>query len=390
MARTCCITLSRSDYASMRPVILAAMNAADIDLQVIAGGSHLLQRFGHSITQIAEDGINITAQVAFLRETDNSDADLATAYARAVTGFVETLSTLRPDNVFIIGDRWEMLAVATAASMLRIPIIHHSGGDITQGSADNQTRYALSVLSHLHLVALEEHKQRLVHMGEEPWRITVTGEPALTQLKALQQSDIDIRHAFNMPQNAPFVLATFHPTSYELHSTDKQADIFLSALSHIKAPILLTAPNPDAESGAMLSVFEAFATRNSHVHLTKNLGSARYYAAMQQAAYMIGNSSSGLWEAPSFKLPVINIGLRQKGRAHGDNLVDVPLEINAILAAITQVQQSDFKAKITDKNPYLLPDTLERILTALRQPHDRKKLLAKQLIDPLYITTKQR
>ncbi len=384
MPSVCFVTLSRSDYASLRPVVRAAMADSEIETKLIAGGSHMLARYGITIEQIKKDGLAIHATAEFLSEKDDSPEQLAAAYARAVSIFVELFTADQPDYVFVLGDRWEMLAVATAASMLQIPIVHHSGGDITQGSSDNQTRYALSCLSHLHLVALEDHRRRLLAMGEEAWRVMTVGEPALTELPTYAALAGDIYEELGLQKGEPFVLATFHPTSFDTLSTEAQIDGFLEVLDTISEPIILTAPNPDAESEIFLRKLTEYADKHAHVQLHESLGAVRYYAAMKHAKYMIGNSSSGLWEAPSFGLPVINIGPRQQGRAHGANVVNVPLVVKDVTAAIRQVSQPAFLEKLVDNtNPYVRADTLELILDALKKPHDKKALLAKKLMDPL-------
>jgi len=365
------ITLSRSDHASVAPVVRAARARKSLEAKLIAGGSLLLKRYGRIVDSIE---LPVHATVPFLREEDDSPADLARAAGRAATAFAELLAKDRPDYVFILGDRWEMLPAASAASMLGIPIVHHSGGDITQGSADNQTRYALSCLAHLHLVALPEHAARLARMGEESWRITVTGEPALTELS---------RHAAAPATGAPFVLATFHPTSFDPLPIPRQIKVFVEALALVKGPLVITAPNPDSDSGLFAQELQAFARSRPDTRYVESLG-ADYYAAMRAASLMIGNSSSGLWEAPSFRLPAVNIGPRQQGRAHGDNVINVPLEKDAIAAAIAQASAPSFRSRLSGNNPYVRPDTLELILGALEKPHGRDALLAKRFIDPLH------
>jgi len=377
------VTLSRSDYTSLHPVALGALADKDLDAKIIAGGSHCLLQFGHTITQVEKE-FPIYAKAEFLTETDDSPADLAKAYARAVTVFVEIFTQGKPDYVFVVGDRWEMLAVVSAASMLHIPIVHHSGGDITQGSADNQIRYALTCLAHLHLVALPEHRERLLKMGEEDWRVTTTGEPALTALVTYAASVPDIRSKLGLKAAEPFVLATFHPTSFDTLPTEQQVDVFLNALDAVHEAIILTAPNPDAASNVFLQKFKSYAERHPRVHLHHSLGTAVYYAAMNAAKFMIGNSSSGLWEAPSFGLPVINIGSRQQGRVHSDNVLNVPLKLPEIIAAIQRVSDPAFRQNLSNENPYVRSDTLELILNCLKQPYNRDRLLAKRFVDPLH------
>lgn len=377
------VTLSRSDYASVRPVAQAALKDPNIDVRIIAGGSHLIARYGHTIKQIHADGLPVHATADFLKESDDQPADLAAAYSRAVDNFVRILHAQDPDLVFVLGDRWEMLAVASAASMLQVPIVHHSGGDITQGSADNQTRYALTALSHLHLVALPEHRERLLRIGEEPWRVITTGEPALTTLSAYAACVPDIHTRLDLSHGEPFVLATFHPTSFDLAPMEIQVDTFLKALDKINCAIVLTAPNPDASSEIFFRKYKAYAENRLNVRLFESLGVESYYAAMAQARFMIGNSSSGLWEAPSFKLPVINLGPRQQGRTHGNNVINTTLELNAIASAIAQAESPAFRASLSGLNPYVLADTIPLILECLRRSYTRKQLLAKRFSDPL-------
>ena len=374
MRKVAIISLSRSDYASVKPVALAVQDDDDLEMMFVAGGSHCLNRFGNTIESIKDDGIAITHRVDFLDEDSDTVVDLATAQAKAVDAFTKIFIKDRPDIVFILGDRWEMTAAAIVASALRILICHHSGGDITQGSADNQTRYVLSTLSHLHCVALDQHKNRLLKMGEEDWRITVTGEPALTMLTD-GQGEFD--------QQEPFVLATFHPTSYDDVSFENQIEFFISVLDLIESQIILTAPNPDQNSGEFYKRLKQFSETKPNIKLVESLG-AQYYAAMSKAEMMIGNSSSGLWEAPSFALPVINIGKRQEDRIRGSNVIDIGYDIREAKDAIKRAKSSDFLNSLRDyENPYVKDDTIDLILGQLKTPVSSEKLLAKHFIDPI-------
>ncbi|MCB0335701.1 MAG: UDP-N-acetylglucosamine 2-epimerase (hydrolyzing) [Bdellovibrionales bacterium] len=384
MRRVSFVTFSRSDYASIRPVALAAEASAELGVKVIAGGSHLLKRFGSTIQDIRTDGYENLVPLEFMQEGDSTHRELADAYRRAVSGLFAELSNDKPDFLFILGDRWEMLAAATVAAMLRIPIVHHSGGDITQGSADNQTRYALSALSHLHLVAVEEHAARLVALGEETWRVHTTGEPALTALKTLGQSGVSIYEKLGICSEESFVLATFHPTSYEALPIPEQIEVFIKALSQIDDNLIITAPNPDAGSGMFLTALQEFAAAHERVRLFDSLGLETYYAAMASARFMIGNSSSGIWEAPSFSLPVINIGERQAGRLRSTNVIDVPLDAEAIGRAIKGLHSPEFLQGLKGcENKYVKENTIELIMNVLCTPFERNTLLAKRFVDPL-------
>lgn len=377
------ITLNRSDYATIRPVILAALEESQIESNVIVGGSHLLERFGNSLQSIIEDDIPISHKIHFMNESDNSEMDIAASYNRAINKFVDYFSSHTPDYVFIVGDRWEMLAVASAANMCRIPIMHHSGGDITQGSRDNQIRYVLTTLSHLHLVALEQHQERLIKMGEEPWRIRVTGEPALSYLKKYAEAVPEVREKLGISSER-FALATFHPTSYEELTYSEQIEMFILTLDLIDIPVLITAPNPDPGNRQFFDRLSNYADSNNNVTMHSNLGTETYYAAMDQACFMIGNSSSGLWEAPSFSLPVVNIGSRQDGRIKGSNVINARMDIDDIKRSILEASSDEFHASIQDcDNPYVKDDTLQRILTILKTDKEKSVILSKKFIDPL-------
>ena len=378
----CIVTLSRSDYTSLRPLIKSLRNDTDITTLVLAGGSHVLQHFGNSIEDIYKDGIEVNHVIDFLKESDNTELDIARAYSRAYDMCLEYFSSTRPQAIFILGDRWEMMAVANAASLLRIPIIHHSGGDITQGSLDNQTRYAISMLSHIHLVALEEHRERLLRMGEEEWRVICVGEPALSDIQNCDATNICAE--LGLQAEATFVLACYHPTTFDELSFTEQVKFFTQVLDTIDMDIVLSAPNPDPGNLTFYETLQNYAELHANVHLRENLGAERYHAAMAAAEFMIGNSSSGIWEAPSFGLPVINIGKRQEDRFRADNVIDIDIDLDQVRHAISEVDAVRSRAGVLQKNnPYVKANTLELISEAIKQNVPRDKILAKIFVDPL-------
>ncbi len=378
------ITLSRSDYASIRPVIRESLNNKAITTGVLVGGSHLVKQFGTTLNHIANE-FTIDDTISFMGDNDDTSLDFAASYARAVTQCVCVLSKRNPDRIFIVGDRWELLAVATAASMLRIPIAHHSGGDITQGSADNQTRYAVSALSHLHFVALPEHQERLLVLGEEAWRVQVSGEPALTEIFDVKRSPVNIKQHFGLDDSFNrYILATFHPTTYDSLSFAEQAVFYNEILSRLPLPVLLTAPNPDPGTSTFFDILKRFALNHPRIYFVENMGSKLYYSAMMNARMMIGNSSSGLWEAPSFQLPVVNIGNRQEGRIRSKNVIDAELKLEPVMQAVSQALDHYFYSSLKDcDNPYVLPNTNALIIQGLLQPFSKQALLSKRFEDPL-------
>jgi UDP-hydrolysing UDP-N-acetyl-D-glucosamine 2-epimerase len=235
----------------------------------------------------------------------------------------------------------------------------------------------------LHFTALPEHARRLERMGEEPWRVIASGEPALSGLAAAAAKAPGFRASLGLAPDEPFALATFHPVSYEALPPEAQLGVFLSALDLIPEAIVLTAPNPDPGSGPFYARMAEYARAHPRVRLVESLGEG-YYAAMAAAAFMIGNSSSGLWEAPSFGLPAVNLGRRQEGRVRGANVIDAPLEAAAIGRALARARDPAFRARVAGEgNPYVKPDTLDIILAGLKQDRPREEWLAKVFVDPL-------
>lgn len=376
-------TFSRSDYASMRPIALKAQSDSTISIRVIAGGSHLLKEFGYSLSDIERDFQDVIP-LPFLDEKDDSRSEICAAIALETQRLQAYFAANQPDFAFIVGDRWEMIPVALIASMMRVPLAHHSGGDITQGSEDNQTRYILSTLAHLHFVALEEHKARLEAVGEEPWRVFHTGEPALSGILDHHDCYEEVMADLGADSTTPFILATLHPTSYEDRTYDEQLDIFLEVLGSIQEQIVLTGSNPDPGSVSFNERLKAFSGNHENIYFCENLGSNRYYSLMKRAKYMIGNSSSAIWEAPSFKTPAINIGNRQRGRVRAENVLDCKMSTDSIQDAIDRLESVAFKGALTGcTNPYYREHGEELILGKLKEFVGSRQLLMKELVDPL-------
>ena len=255
-------------------------------------------------------------------ENDNSSHEISKSYVRAIVNFTKYFKKEKFDAIFLVGDRWEMHAVASSAFMLRIPIIHHSGGDITQGSSDNQIRYSITNLSSFHFTATEEHKRRLIRIGEDRSRILVTGEPALEKLHNL------VKESKNVSRN--HIIATYHPCTFEKISILDQAKVFFDSILKIKDKILLTAPNPDHFSKEIYDFFKKSSRDHEHITFIENLGE-NYYKYLLSAKCLVGNSSSGIWEAQTSKTPVVNIGPRQEGRTKSFNVIDVNINQKEIL-----------------------------------------------------------
>ena len=370
------ITLSRSDYASLEPIFRHIKETTNINARLYAGGSHHLKRYGYSIESIRHEFSSSLIELDFLSEQTDTPIELLYDSSVQIRKFAKELKKSSPDAIFIVGDRWEMLPIAYCAFMLQIPIIHHSGGDITQGSLDNQARYALSNFSHIHLVSLSEHKKRLLMCGEQDWRIEIVGEPALLRAEAIAKRN---RAITSRAHKKKYALATFHPCSLDSIPILAQVGFFIECLDQLEMPVIITAPNPDAHSKTVYKKILDYSKQRPDIEFIPNLG-AEYYQYLCDAELLIGNSSSGIWEASTFQVPVINIGSRQEGRSRSENVIDIGYNIDEFKNSCKKIQSIDFKLKLTSiKNIYYDNECLELINRKLTVNYDKSKLLNKKI-----------
>lgn len=355
---------------------------ADFDVQLIVSGTHLSEQFGHTVDAIEKDGFRIAARIPMDLSSDAPEA-IAASIGQLAGPLAAALNELQPDLVLVVGDRLELLAAALAALALRVPVAHVSGGDVTEGALDNQVRHAMTQLSHVHFVAMEEHAERLRLMGEEAWRVHVTGDPALDFLKTTPLlSREELAESLKIELKTPLAIFTHHPTT--LGQTDATTEIqtVLAGLEDFQGTILITAPNADAGGKAIAERLQTYATERPGTHFFESLGQLRYYSTLRHADVMIGNSSGGIWETPSFALPTVNIGDRQKGRLQAANVIDAPCRKEEIAAALRQALAPEFRASLRGmKNPYGDGNAGERALTVLRALPDRWRLLQKSTVE---------
>ncbi|OGV74957.1 MAG: UDP-N-acetyl-D-glucosamine 2-epimerase, UDP-hydrolysing [Lentisphaerae bacterium RIFOXYB12_FULL_65_16] len=367
MNRIGVITFARSDYSSCLPILSALTAAQDMRLLLIVGGAHLAPEFGRTVGQIEADGFPIADRIEMLVASDTASGTVKSV-GLGLLGLADSLTRLQPEILLMVGDRMELLAAATAALALRIPVAHVSGGDETEGALDNQVRHAVSKMSHLHFVAMQAHADRLRQMGEEPWRITVTGDPALDLLRSLRLlSRAELAAHLGIALTPPVIAVCHHPTTLSVGSNAEIAAV-LDALGRFQGTFVLTQPNPDPGNQAILERMRGFAAAHPTSVLCQSLGQLRYYSLLACADVMVGNSSSGIWEAPSFELPVVNIGDRQAGRLRAANVIDVPVDCNAIATALGRALDPAFRNSLRGlRNPYGDGHASARIVEALRQ-----------------------
>ncbi len=382
MRRIGVVTTSRADYGSLRPLLRALQSDPEIEPLLFVAGMHLSPAFGLTVREIEADGFQITDRVDLLLASDAAVA-IAKSIGVGTIGFADSLTSHRPDILLVVGDRFELLSVVCAALALNIPIAHISGGDVTEGAADNQVRHAVSKMSHLHFVSLQAHADRLIQMGEESWRVWVTGEPALDEL---QQSALlsreELTEALGIPLVPPVLLVTFHPTTLGSAPVAQETDHLLAALTRVRGTILFTYPNADTGSRIISERIREFTATRADAALFFNLGQQKYYSLMATVDLMVGNTSSGIWEAPSFRLPVVNVGQRQQGRLRARNVIDVDADAECIYRAIQRGWAPAFRESLHDlQNPYGEGKATPKIAKALKAVELGPRLLLKRFVD---------
>src|SRR6266850_1921802 len=377
------VTVSRSDYGHLRPVLEGIRRAPDLELVLFVAGMHLDANFGSTAREIEADGFVIAERIAMLEPGDSPEA-IATSTGRGVEGFARAFARRRPDLVVVLGDRFEMLAAAVAALPFALPVAHIHGGEVSEGAMDNQIRHAITKLAHLHFASAEPHARRIAAMGEEPWRIHTVGAPGLDRLATTEPlSRAALARELGLPEAGPWLLVTFHPVTLEYRDTAAHIDELLAAIEKTDGFIVITYPNADTSGRLIVERIEEFAGRHPRrCRLARSLGERLYLSLLGHADLMIGNSSSGLIEAPSFGLPVVNVGARQRGRLRGANVIDVEPSREDILRGIEAAQAPAFRARArAAANPYGDGRAAPRIVEVLRAIPIDARLVQKRFRD---------
>jgi UDP-hydrolysing UDP-N-acetyl-D-glucosamine 2-epimerase len=365
--RIAVVTVARSDWGHLGPVLTALRAAPDVRLLLFVGGTHLSDAFGRSVDLIEADGWPIDERIEMLEPSDSPEA-ITASIGRGVAGFGRAYARHRPDLVLVLGDRFEMLAAAAAALPFVLPVAHLHGGEVTEGAIDNQIRHAITKCAHLHLVSAEPHARRVAAMGEEGWRIHNVGAPGLDRIRmARLVSRAELAGRLGVAADDRWLVVTYHPATLEYQETGRHTDELLAALEKIDAACVMTYPNADTAGRTIIARLEEFAGRHDRVRLARNLGDDVYLSLLRHADAMVGNSSSGLIEAPSFELPVVNVGARQAGRLRAANVVDVGPDRDEIVSGIETALAPAFREGLRGMaNPYGDGHAAERIVHVLR------------------------
>lgn len=371
------VTTSRADYSHLYWPLRELDAHHDVDLKLIVLASHLSPEFGHTVREIENDGFAIAARLECLLSSD-TDVGMAKSIGLAVLSLADTLAAMRPDLILLIADRYEMLAPAAVALALRIPIAHIEGGELSQGAIDDAVRNALTKMSHIHFTSTERARDRVISMGEEPWRVHHAGAPSLDHLrksKLLSQSEIESRLQIDLSR--PTTVIAYHPVTL-LSDTNAEADEVFAALAQLPQQLIFCYPNADAGSRDLATRIRSLLTQRENACFFTNIPATEYWSLLRYATLFLGNSSSGIMETASFALPTVNIGMRQQGRERARNIIDTPPVVTAILDAVSKAESSDFRASLEGMtNPFGDGCAAERIVQVLTTLPPRDELLLK-------------
>ena len=372
------VTSSRADYSHLYWVLIELSRRPDVELAIITVGPHMSPEFGHTWKDVASDGFAAAEHIECLLSSD-TDVGMAKAIGLATLGLSDCLGRLRPNLLLLIADRYEMLAPASVALALRIPVAHIEGGDVSLGAIDDAVRNALTKLSHIHLTTTESSRKRVIAMGEEPWRVHTVGSPSLDHLeKATLLSREEVERSLQISLDQETVAVIYHPVTIS-RDTLFEVDEILAALRRTAQPLIFISPNADAGSRELTDRIQAFIEKRGRATFITNIEHRTYLSLLQYLAALVGNSSSGIMEAASFRLPAVNIGLRQEGRERARNVLDCRADRQEIENAILLALSPGFRASLCDlKNPYGDGHSAERIADILTSARLSESLLIKQ------------
>ena len=382
MRKVCVVTGTRAEYGLLRPLLEEIRDDARLELQLAVTGAHLVPEFGDTVAQIEADGFEPSVRIDMLLAS-NTTVGVSKSLGLAVMGFADAYERLRPDLVVLLGDRYEILAAAQAAMIARIPLGHIHGGETSEGAIDEAMRHAITKMSHLHFVAAEPYRRRVIQLGEQPnrvWTVGALGLDHVRRLRLLTRTELGRQIGFDCTR--PFALATFHPATLEAESPVAQLDHLFRALDESDLRVLFTKANADVGGTRINAALERYAAeRPDRVGLVASLGQLRYLSAMRHAEIVLGNSSSGIIEAPAVGTPTVNVGSRQQGRLRSPSIIDCAPTVAAITRAIRRARSAAFGARAAKRrSPFGDGRAARRIARVLRSvPLDR--LLVKTFHD---------
>jgi len=381
MRHVLAVTVGRSDFGIYSPVFRAIDACPELELSLLVTGMHMCPEFGLTRTQVDDSGFKIAAYEEIILSAD-SPGGISRSMGVGMQAFAAVYEREHPDLLMVLGDRFEMFAAVAAAVPFQMPIVHLHGGELTEGAIDDAFRHSITKMSHVHMVATQDYGRRVRQLGEESHRVHVVGAPGLDLLEEfvpMTRPEFSAEFGLDLPNE--FLLATFHPVTTELDDVSRQVVAFLDGIASAGLPCVITSANADTFGRHINKIVKDRAEVDPCVIPVPNLGSKGYFSVMSMARAMVGNSSSGLIEAASFGLPVLNVGIRQQGRYRPRNVVDVECQDSSIRAGLHKVLAPEFKVSLKGMtNPYGDGQAAQRIVTILKEL-EPEKLIPKRFVD---------
>lgn len=366
--KICVVTGSRAEYGLLRWIMQGIKDDPELTLQIIVTGMHLSPEFGLTYREIEQDGFQIDRKVEMLTSSD-TPVGIAKSMGLGLIGFADVLNELGPDLIVVLGDRFEIFSAVAAALVARIPVAHLHGGETTEGAFDEALRHSITKMSHLHFVAAEEYRRRVIQLGEQPERVFLVGGlgiDSVKRLKLLDRAELEASLDFKLaPKN---LLITFHPVTLEAATAAEQMAELLAALAELKdTQLIFTLPNADTDGRALTKMVEQFVAQHSNARAYASLGQLRYLSCVALVDGVIGNSSSGLIEVPSLRKATINIGDRQRGRLQAASVINSVPTRSSIAAALGKLYNIDFQASLSHVcNPYGEGGASEKVVEIIK------------------------
>lgn len=384
MIKVLVVTGSRAEYGLFLPLLKRLQTVQEYKLQIIATGMHLSPEFGLTYRQIEDDGFEIADKVEMLLSSD-TEVGIAKSIGLGVVGFADSLRRLRPDLMMVLGDRFESFAAVIAASIAKIPVVHIHGGELTEGLIDEAIRHSITKMSLFHFVATEEYRKRVIQLGEAPERVFNVGALAIDNIKELKLlTRQELEAALGIEITTSTVLTTFHPVTLENNSAAEQFQELLAVFdSFPDLKVIFTKPNADTNGRVIIELMDEYVSGNpGKAKAFTSLGQLKYLSAIKYAGAVVGNSSSGLIEVPSFGRPTVNIGDRQRGRVQAESVLNCLPQKDSIILALEKALSPDFQALCRKvQNPYGNGNTAEKIVQILMQQKNRLLDIKKSFYD---------
>ncbi|SHM61043.1 UDP-N-acetylglucosamine 2-epimerase [Gracilibacillus kekensis] len=375
----CVITGTRADYGIYYPIISTINENENLNLQILATGMHLSPYHGNTLKEIENDHFTISDKVDILLQGSTGE-NMAKSIGIGIIGMTQSFQRLKPDIVLVLGDRGEMLSAAISASHMNIPVAHIHGGEVS-GSIDESVRHAITKLSHIHFPSTDLSAERISKLGEDQWRIFKVGAPRIDTIKTQetpQTEDVLLKHNIVL-NNKDYYLFVFHPVTTEVNDVKSQIQICMSSLSQLGKDVIIIMPNSDAGNEDIIIEYENY-KKYKYFHFVTNFSPMEYLTILKNSLAIIGNSSSGIIEAASFKKPVINIGNRQIGRERSENVIDVDCNKDDLLKAIKMMDTQAFSQKLTEvKNVYGEGNASQKIIEVITSIEIDNALINKKI-----------